>query len=161
MLTVAIIGAADGVGARLAKGIAKGPYRILLIDETPATLPFLAEEIFAAGSTAMPEILRCCKDASWEADIIVMAIDDCRCKEVAVQIREVATQKPVIVFKSLQKEEACVQQMLPFSKVTTVTFNDEDNGNVWLSGTDEYALQIAGNMVKQMGLKPEYAAEHA
>ncbi|HEX5169602.1 MAG TPA: NAD(P)-binding domain-containing protein [Cyclobacteriaceae bacterium] len=134
--TVAIIGATGSMGAAIAKGLSKnGRYRLLLMSQEQDELVDLKVELEKSNSDAEVDALSCAKEASWEADIIIMATPYEAEKIVADKIREVATGKIVISISNplnnaymdsvpppdtSAAEE--LQKLLPHSKVVK-TFN--------------------------------------
>ncbi|MCE7070542.1 NAD(P)-binding domain-containing protein [Dyadobacter sp. CY327] len=94
--TIAIIGATGNVGTFISKSLSKGNYRLLLLGNQPDKLEALYEEIRNASPEADIEIYGCPTEASWEADIIILAVPYGSQQEIAEKIREVANQKMVI-----------------------------------------------------------------
>ena len=95
--TVAIIGATGRLGAASAKGLSKnGRYRLLLMSQVQDELIDLKVQLEKTNSDAEVYALSCAKEASWEADIIIVATPSEEDMIVADKIREVATGKIVI-----------------------------------------------------------------
>ncbi|MBD0289324.1 MAG: SDR family NAD(P)-dependent oxidoreductase, partial [Flavisolibacter sp.] len=94
--TIAVIGASGNMGSAISKSLAKGPYRLLLCAGNEDKLQALAQEIKGNNPAADVDTLDCTVNASWEADIIILAVPYQAEKEVAEKIREVANQKIVI-----------------------------------------------------------------
>lgn len=128
--TIAIIGATGAMGSAIAKGICNGPYRILLMAGNPEKLLFLKSELEQINSDVNVDIIECATNASWEADIIIMAVPYNAESALSAKIKQVATGKIVISisnsltskYEGLQTgtpisaaEE--LQQLLPNSKV--------------------------------------------
>ncbi|MBI1769776.1 MAG: NAD(P)-binding domain-containing protein, partial [Bacteroidetes bacterium] len=154
--TIAIVGATEKRGAAIAKSLAKGNYRLLLMSAETEKLAALSKEL--DPSIAEIETISCAKDACWEADIIIVATPYQTEKEVAEKIREVATGKIVIstsnpvdrsyeyLFPSPNSSAAEeLQRMLPYSKVVK-TFNTAFTENFVSPTIDKIAdTFIAGN----------------
>lgn len=153
--TMAIIGAASHTGAAIAKSMAAS-YHLLLMDSTEQKLIELHKAIMEDKDDAAIDTLLCCKEASWEADAIVVAVDGVQLTSVAQKIKEVTTCKPVIHFTTDGCEAGVLQQMLPHANVV----------NVWLSrsvhatgsindaivqGTNVEALEVARTILLKLG----------
>src|SRR5690606_12249274 len=94
--TIAIIGSTGNMGAAIAKSLAKGSNRLLLFGREDAKLQTLKNDIHTLNSGADVEAIGCPKDASWEADIIILAVPYAAEAAVAEEIRPYVTQKVVI-----------------------------------------------------------------
>jgi predicted dinucleotide-binding enzyme len=126
--TIAIIGATGDTGSAISKSLAKHPYRLLLMSTEKDELNELAEVIKAIDPLADFDIIHCPIDASWEADIIILAVPYHEEKEVAESIKEVATGKMLISItdpaaSGIQAEE--LQKVLPYSRIVRI-FNIAD-----------------------------------
>jgi 8-hydroxy-5-deazaflavin:NADPH oxidoreductase len=178
--TIAIIGASGSMGSAIAKSLAKGNYRLLLITHHRDKGEQIINEIKSINPSADVHSMACPFDASWEADIIIPAVAYKVEKEVAEKIREVATQKIVVSIsnplnennglKTGESKSAAeeLQNHLPHSKVikafNTVFANDfaqpvidERQVDVFLAGEDEEALDIVSEMVAEAGFNPVIA----
>src|SRR5687768_15674891 len=92
--TIAIIGATGQIGAAIAKSLSKiDQYNLLLMSNFQDTLFDLKTEIEKSEAASDVLITSCAREASWEADIIIVATPYENQKEVANNIREVATGK--------------------------------------------------------------------
>jgi 8-hydroxy-5-deazaflavin:NADPH oxidoreductase len=176
--TIAIIGASGSMGSAIAKALAKGNYRLLLFAHHQEKVQQLINEIKAINSSADIDSMGCPFDASWEADIIIPAVNYKVEKEVAEKIKPVATQKIVISISnplnetydglvtapdSSAAEE--LQNYLPDAKVVkafnTVFAGDFSspviNGkqaDVFIAGNDDEALNTVGELVADAGFNP-------
>ncbi|MDQ3278172.1 MAG: hypothetical protein M3Q06_07585 [Bacteroidota bacterium] len=154
--TVAIIGATTAVGAVIAKSMAAN-YRLLLMDRAQPQLVVLQNEIQAMDNHAEVDVLHCCKDASWEADIIVVAHDGEALEELAVKMEEVSNCKTVLHFTSDQNDLDKLQQLLPHAKVVTIQSSrlfTEANADAFIHGADKEAMDTAKMMVAAIACKP-------
>jgi predicted dinucleotide-binding enzyme len=127
--TIAIIGAAEDSGVAITSALARGNYRLLLFGHDNVRLKSLERNIKATTPSAEIDCMNCVIDASWEADIIIMAIYPELQKEVAGKIRDFATQKIVISISDpgITPQELCrngqfsaaeeLQKLLPNSIV--------------------------------------------
>ena len=176
--TIAIIGATGNMGSAISKSLAKGNYRLLLSDSDPDKMQALKKEIKKINPSVEAEVLDCSVTASWEADIIIVAVPYGAEKEVAAKIKEVANQKIVISIAnplnetfdglvtsadSSAAEE--LQKLLPNSKVVkafNTTFaadfsNTVINGkqvDAFVAGNDDEAVQSVTELVKTVGFRP-------
>ncbi|MEP7110789.1 MAG: NAD(P)-binding domain-containing protein [Ferruginibacter sp.] len=181
--TIAIIGATGNMGSAIAKSISKGKYRLLLKGNRQTALDTLVNEIKATNAAADVEAVICPTEASWEADIIILAVPFAAEKEIAAQIKEVANQKIVISIAnpfnetyngmvtaagSSAAEE--LQKLLPGSKVikafnTSFAANfsmpviDGKQADVFIAGNDEEALQTVAEIVSTAGFNPIVAGD--
>lgn len=149
--TIAIIGATGKMGSAIARKLAKGNYRILLFGRREAALKALQAAIMEDYPFADIEPITCSYAASWEADIILLAVPFEAEKEIAGKIRAVANQKILISISNPATQE--LQQLLPHSKVIKV-MNDSAGDEISLTGVDAEALSIVSELVQTAGLRP-------
>ena len=71
---VAILGANSDVGKRIANSIS-GQYPVLLMDADKDALQESQKNIQATNPAANITLLECSKEASWEADIGIIAVE--------------------------------------------------------------------------------------
>lgn len=176
--TIAIIGATGNMGSAISKSLAKANYRLLLKATRQDKLSRLVNEIKGKHSSADVEAMPCPTEASWEADIIILAVPFEAEKEIAETIKEVANQKIVISIAnplnetydglvtapdSSAAEE--LQKQLPNSKVikafnTTFAADfstpviDGRQVDAFIAGNDEDALQTVKELVGAAGFNP-------
>ena len=181
--TIAIIGATGNMGSAISKSIAKGPYRLILKATKPDELDSVVSEIRSKTPDADVEAAVCPTEASWEADIIILAVPFNAEKELAEEIKEVANQKIVIsianplneIYNGLvtapdssAAEE--LQKLLPNSKVikafnTTFAADfatpgiDGKQVDAFIAGNDEEALQTVSELVATAGFNPIVAGD--
>lgn len=176
--TIAIIGATGSMGSALAKSLAKGNYRLLLKANNQDKLNTLISEIVSTTASADVESVVCTSEASWEADIIIMAVPFSAEKETAAKIKKVANQKIVISIANPLNETYDglvtapgtsaaeeLQKILPNSKVikafnTSFAANfstpviDGKQTDALIAGDDEEALQTVSELVTTAGFNP-------
>lgn len=181
--TVAIIGATGNMGAAISKAISKGNYRLLLKGNDQQKLDALVKEIRKNSDAADVETSTCPAEASWEADIIILAIPYAVERETAQKIKEVANQKIVISIANPLNETYDglvttpdtsaaeeLQKLLPNAKVIkafNTTFANDfaspviDGRQVdaFIAGNDEEALQIVKELVSTAGFNPIVAGD--
>ena len=181
--TIAIIGATGSMGSAISKAIAKGPYRLVLKASKQEELDSLVTQIKSENAQADVEAAICPTDASWEADIIILAVPFNAEKELANKIKEVANQKIVISIAnplndtynglitapdSSAAEE--LQKLLPNSKVVkafNTTFAadfstpviDGKQADAFIAGNDEEVLQTVSELVTTAGFNPIVAGD--
>lgn len=160
--TVALLGASDRWGSFIIRGICTD-YNLLLIDEDCDQLDSLKADILSLYSQANVEILNCSKDASWQADIIIVGSAAANDINTIIEIKDVAIRKPVFQINSSDVTDINLQKLFPFSKVIGLSFdigepalqkNPYQNINVSIDGGDEQALQTAVNIMKIIGVNP-------
>jgi len=176
--TIAIIGATGNMGSAISKSLAKGNYRLLLKSNDSDKLDGLVKAIKSENTKADVESAVCPTDASWEADVIILAVPFEAEKEIAVKIKEVANQKIVIsianplnqTFDGLvtapdTSAAEQLQLLLPNSKVVkafNTTFAadfsspviDGKQVDAFIAGNDEEAMKTVSEMVATAGFNP-------
>jgi len=181
--TIAVIGATGNMGSAIAKNLSQGNYRILLCANDQHKIQSLAEEIKQSNAAAEVETLDCAKNASWEADIIIVAVPYQAEKEVAAKIREVANQKIVISIANPLNETYNgllttpdtsaaeeLQKLLPNSKVVkafNTTFAADfatpviagSQVDAFVAGNDQEAVEIVSELVQTVGFNPIVAGD--
>ena len=181
--TIAIIGATGNMGSAIAKSIAKGPYRLLLKANNQEKMDALVNDIQSKSPKAEVESVICPTEASWEADIIILAVPYEAEKDIAPQIKNVASQKIVISIANPlnQNYDGLVtapgtsaaeelQKLLPNSKIVkafNTTFAADFSAPVingaqvdaFVAGNDEEALQTVSELVATAGFNPIIAGD--
>jgi NADPH-dependent F420 reductase len=181
--TIAIIGATGNMGSAIANSLSKGNYRLLLQSDNQDKLNKLVDEINTKNNNADLEAIVCPTEASWEADIIILAVPYQAEKEIAEKIKEVANQKIVISIANPLNESydglvtapdtsaaEQLQQLLPHSKVVkafNTTFAadfsspviDGKQVDAFIAGNDEEALQTVKELVSTAGFNPIIAGQ--
>lgn len=148
--TIAIIGAGGKTGSAIVRALAMNRYRLLLMEDELAKISALKSDLEHQNIAAELCTMECEREASWEADIVIVATSPGSQERIAEKIREVATGKVVItaftpetsvnntnVSPRSAAEE--LQLLLPYSRVV-MTVNSAFAGNA-----DTRELFIAGN----------------
>jgi len=181
--TIAIIGATGNMGSALAKTLSKGNNRLLLFANNQDKVKNLVDEIKSTNKKADVEGIECPANASWEADIIVMAVPYAAEKEIATRIKEVANQKVVISIANPLNEQYNglvtppdtsaaeeLQKLMPNSKVVKA-FNtvfatvfttpniDGKQVDVLIAGNDGSAMVTVSELVQTAGFNPVVTGE--
>ena len=181
--TIAVIGATGNMGSAISKTLSKGNNRLLLFSDEQEKLTGLVNDIKSLNASADAEALECPADASWEADIILLAVPYQAEKEIAGKIKEVANQKIVISISNPLNESFNglttapdtsaaeeLQKLLPNSKVIkafNTTFAADfttpviagKQADSFIAGNDEDALQTVSELVKTAGFNPVIAGD--
>ena len=181
--TIAVIGASGNMGSAISKSLSKGNYRLLLFSYEKEKIEALVNEIKNSHAAADLEALECPTDASWEADVIILAVPFQAEKELAEKIREVANQKIVISIANPLNEAYDglvtspgtsaaeeLQKLLPNAKVVkafNTTFAadfstpviDGKQVDAFIAGNDEEALQTISELVTTAGFNPIVAGD--
>jgi hypothetical protein len=181
--TIAIIGASGNMGSGIANGLSEGNYRLRLCANDHQKVKALAEKIKAANPSSDVEAIDCNYNASWEVDIIILAVQYNAEKEIAEKIKEVANQKIVISIANPLNEtyDALVtapgtsaaeelQKLLPNSKVVKA-FNTtfaadfktpviaEKQVDAFIAGNEEEAVQTVSELITTVGFNPITAGD--
>nr|WP_294903926.1 NAD(P)-binding domain-containing protein [uncultured Lacibacter sp.] len=179
--TIAILGASGNMGSAIAKALAKGNDRLLLISKEEEKLEALKAAIVSENPSADIEGMACAMHASWEADIIILATPYEAQAEIAEKIREVANQKIVIsianplnstydglVTTAGTSAAEELQQLLPHAKVVKA-FNttyaadftqpviDGQQLDAFIAGDHEKSVETTAELVKTAGFNPVLA----
>lgn len=183
--TIAIIGASGSMGSAISKSLAKGNYRLILFARDADKTRVLAKEIRKLHPAADLAAVKCSYDASWEADIIILAVPYSAESEMASKIKEVANQKIVVSISNPMNEDfdALVtpadssaaeelQKLLPHSKIVkafNTTFAadfaspiiDGKQVDAFVAGNDDEAVETVTGLVKTAGFRPVVAGKLA
>lgn len=181
--TIAIIGATGSMGSAIAKSLAKGDYRLLLYAKNADKVQSLARKIKTAYPAAEVEGIDCSFNASWEADIIIMAVPYGAEKEIALRIKDVANQKVVVSMANPLNETYDglvttpdtsaaeeLQKLLPNSKIVKA-FNTtfaadftqpviaDKQVDVFIAGNDDEAVATVTVLAQIAGFNPIVAGK--
>lgn len=152
--TIAIIGASGNEGRLLTNKLSTGNFRLLLMDNDLPQLNLMLQNIDANVDIS---IVDCCRNASWEADIIIIAVPANQQNEVADKIKEVATQKMVVFINSAVDTENMLQEILPQSRLVFILleYNNKEasNADSILKSIYSESLLLAGKIFESAGIK--------
>lgn len=151
--TIAIVGATSKAGSALAKKLAFEPFRILIISQDQHRLSELEDAIKTTSPQAEVEKIDCIKEACWEADIIILAVDPVTQRDASEKIKQVATQKIVMHFidedisdiLQIQSAEE-LKAALPYSKIFTVNKNTVIPAGAELAADDRLSTERIFNL---------------
>jgi predicted dinucleotide-binding enzyme len=148
--TVAIVGATKYKGAEFANKLAGDGYRLLLISNDVEKLSHLSKSIAIQKPDAEVDILECVKDGCWEADVIILAVKCSEEKAVAGIIKEVATQKIVVIVSDKRNQSEELQHILPYSRLVKVSLSSYPK-EIIISGNSEDANEEIAEIFNQAG----------
>jgi NADPH-dependent F420 reductase len=176
--TIAVIGASGNMGSAISKSLSKGNYRLLLCGNEQDKVQGVVDEIKSSNPTADVEAIGCSAEATWEADIIIVAVPYTAEKEVAQKIQKYANQKIVVSIANplnstydglltapdtSAAEE--LQKLLPNAKIVKA-FNSTFAADfatpviggmqvdAFIAGNDGEALETVSELVKTAGFNP-------
>lgn len=177
--TIAIIGATEKNGSAIAARLAKRNYHLVLVGNETDELQHLGEKLARENGPSIIDLVTCAKEASWEADIIILATSYEPDNAVAEKIREVATGKIVISISgplnsrhdeltaSLDTSAAEeLQKLLPHSKVVkalvtnfTAPIIDGKAPSGFIAGNNGDAVTTVIALFRAAGLNPAVAGD--
>lgn len=119
--TIAIIGATEPTGKAATMQLASHPgVRFLLLSPDTTALASLTQTLHENFPGAEIEPMTCTREASWEADIILLTVPEAEEEMVAQLIKEVVTGKIVIHINETGTPSEILQQALPHSIIETL-----------------------------------------
>ena len=156
--TIAVMGAAE-TGKFIVRGLSGGRDRVLLCDHNFPLAQGYALDLQQAFPAYDIEAVPCSYEATWEADIIILALPSCPDRlELAKKIKAVANQKVILIADGDLEE---LQALLPFTKIVRIdisAFGQTAAAHQPLPcpvrGTDAEAVQTAAALVKTLGFQP-------
>ena len=181
--TIAVIGATGNMGSAISRNLSKGNYRLLLCANNQEKLKEVGNDVRRTNPAADFEIIDCSREASWQADIIIIAVPHEAEKDVAEKIKKVANQKVVVsianplnasynglVTTPDTSAAELLQKHLPKSKVVkafNTTFAADfatpkiagKQVDAFVAGNDEEALATVSEIVKTAGFNPIIAGD--
>lgn len=181
--TITVIGATGNMGSAISKSLSKGNYRLLLCANDGDKVEALVQDIKKDNPSADVESIDCSVNASYEADVIIVAVPYEAEKDVAQKIKEMANQKIVIsianplnsTYNGLvtapdTSAAEVLQKLLPNSKVVkafNTTFAadfstpviDGKQVDAFIAGNDEEALLTVSELVSTAGFNPIVAGD--
>jgi predicted dinucleotide-binding enzyme len=155
--TIAIIGDTGDSCPALAKQLAGENVRLLFVSNDEKRNLEIRKKLGPQDPLAEIEFTTCEKDGCWEADVIAFTHPDTIEPNLITRIKEVATQKIVLVVsekKDCQKFEGKInfEVLLPHSKVVNVIM-DVENNEVRIFGKDEQAREMVNGFFDEAGYK--------
>jgi 8-hydroxy-5-deazaflavin:NADPH oxidoreductase len=150
---MAIIGATSAIGILIAESMVTA-YDVLLMDNSNDDLIALTNRIKQQQPTANIFSLACSREASWEADVIVVAAPSEQLAAIAEKIKDVTNRKPVIHFSPTDAHAVLLQNLLPHANVVVVELaptaaNGRTQTVARIGGADTEALQISNEIIEK------------
>jgi len=147
--TIAIIASTKEKAKAVVEKISHKNCRVLLVLKHEDEFAHLQEQIQSQYPAMELDAIDCMKDGCWEADVIMLNVNEQEEKEVAEMIKEVATQKLVISFSDSKKgcSEEGLQRLLNHSRVIKVSASG-DLCNMSTIGNDEEAMRTASSLLE-------------
>ena len=157
--SLAIIGAASVWGSNISRALAAANYRLLLMDEASFhhELLILFNELMQSNTSLNADLITCSKEASWEADIILLIVDARKEKDWIRKMKEVVTQKIIINISAEDKVDDELQHLLPYAKIVQVVAKEKAEGNlvfrlVQPETYDQEVMHTATHLIAQMNV---------
>jgi predicted dinucleotide-binding enzyme len=150
--TIAIVGATAELGRAIVNRFAFRPYRLLLVSDKLVELKEFSAKLMQQQIEAEIEPLECVKDSCWEADLIVLSVAPAEEEKVAELMKEVATQKIVVIVSENKNECKELENVLPYSKIVKAFINTDAN-TVLLNGKSETVNEEILSIFKQAGYR--------
>ncbi len=163
--TIALIGATSETGQLLVSRLLSLPCLLLLMDGSAERLHALYHALTEGPDEGRVDLLSCSREASWEADIIIIAENENRLEAIAARIKEVATGKLVIFITTDERAESSLQQWLPYTQVVTVLVRKEIEARQCFSiaimeSRSKETLQKAHAFFKSLGIENRVHSQH-
>lgn len=117
--TIAILGDTGEFPQALIEAFAKQNLRLLFVSENEEKNLALQQHLENTKVLAEVEYLSCEREGCWEADIIAFSQPDSISPALVAKIKEVATQKIVLVVTG-EKNSTNFDALFPYSKVVEV-----------------------------------------
>lgn len=142
MNTVAFSGALSPANILFLKHLAEKGNRLLLAENET-----FSETVIGKLHRQIPgaeiEIASCLKDSCWEADVIVLSSEIINDEQALRNIKEVATQKPVICISEDKNSEEfnMPEHLLPHSKLALIKLNPKKKNALILITSGEAELK--------------------
>ncbi len=172
--TIVIIGA-GAMGSALADALQGGNYRLLLQSRDLSRAEAVAGRIRLAHPAADIGIAACPADASWEADLIILAVPHEAEAAIATHIRELVNRKVVVSISRQQSSlpdrvsrAESLQELLPhayivkaFCDIDAAALSPEPPGaamrDAGLAGDDAESVDTVAALIRTAGFNPVVA----
>lgn len=149
--TIAIVASENETAMNIVKKLAGTNFRLLVISKDKNQFSRAFTKLRRENPKAELIIQDCVKDGCWEADIIILCICPGEAKEVGQMIREVATQKIVIVMHdnavAANNLIESLKIVIPYSKVINA-FNVFESSETFIENKDNADLQLVLDILK-------------
>jgi 8-hydroxy-5-deazaflavin:NADPH oxidoreductase len=149
--TIAVVATENENAISIVTKLASGNYRLLLISKDKQHFTRPLAKVKKENPDTELIIQDCVKDGCWEADIIILYISSGEVKEVGERIREVSTQKVVIIMSdNIIDAENIIDQLkmiIPNSRLI-IASNDLKSSMQIIENKDQADLQLVLNLLK-------------
>ena len=124
-------------------------HRLLLMDEAAEKLPGLKQQLQQQQPRCETDTEPCCREACWEADVIILAKAQPTLAGTLQKIKDVATTKIVVcLWQNDPLVEAEMQQQLPHSKIVFLQLPAGTVTQPVISGGNKTAVEAVRNLFK-------------
>lgn len=144
--TIAILGETGEFPQVLLEAFAKQNLRLLYVSENKEKNVAVQQQLENLKVLAEVEFLSCEREGCWEADIIAFSQPESISPALVAKIKEVATQKIVLVVTG-EKRLANFYALFPYSKVVEVLVNSTDK-EISISGNDKTAIAEVQELIE-------------
>lgn len=96
--SIAIFGATGKFASVLAESVVSNDNRLLFFSDENQEISDLKNQIFSKSPSADIELVFCSAEASWQADIIILALSQDQQNMIAAGIQDNVTQKNIIAY---------------------------------------------------------------
>jgi hypothetical protein len=150
--TMAILGDTGKFSPILIDVFAKQELRLLFVSEAETKIEKLKKQLEPLKTAADIEFIRCEREGCWEADIILLIRSENISFALVEKIKEVATQKIVMVVSEdiKQPDKPVFEKLLPYSKVVEMVF-DSRKKEFSVFGKDAEAKADVQNILESTG----------
>lgn len=150
--TLAIIASTNEKAEEVLDKFSLKDFRILFLSENEQQFNCFNKKIQSFYPGIEVEQITCLKEGCWEADVIILSIEESETKQVAERIREVATQKLVVTFSDVENEQVHkinFQKLLQNSKVVNVLKKPVES-QIIITGTDQESILYTTELLKKI-----------
>ncbi len=165
--TIAIFGANTPPGIIISTGLATGKHKLLLpAGENLADAKWMAIDLQKHFPTVNVEAVSCGHEAAWEADIIIVALENEDSNAVCEKINDVASRKIVVHVREAANADLAPgnETLLPHSKhVNVVTEWSGKKSVVFVQSNNSEALDQVLTLLQEVGIRTVttvYTDEH-
>lgn len=149
--TIAILGDTGEFPQALIEAFAKQNLRLLFVSENEEKNLALQQQLENTKVLAEVEYLSCEREGCWEADIIAFYQPESISPALVAKIKEVATQKIVLVVTG-EKNSTNFDALFPYSKVVEVFVNSTGK-EISICGKDKTANAEVQELIESTNYK--------
>jgi predicted dinucleotide-binding enzyme len=161
--SIAIFGATDKYASALAESVVSDNIRLLLFSDENQEISDLRNQILSKSPSADIELVFCSAEASWQADIIILALSQDQQKMIAAGIQDFVTQKILIAYvdsaqEALNKTKSGgLKDLLPNAHVISIHMAYDQHQQIIFNagGSNQEALNEAKSLLILAGFIPE------